>query len=173
VFDFDPDDSISWATLVESVQLLKTLLEELGLKTYIKTTGGKGLHVVVPIKPGFGWDEVKQFTKSIAEVLERSFPDRFTSVMSKAKRTGKIFIDYLRNGEGATAIAAYSLRARENAPVATPIAWEELSTDVRRDYFNVKNVPERLRKMKKDPWGDFFEVKQAITKAMMKKVGAA
>jgi bifunctional non-homologous end joining protein LigD len=172
VFDFDPDDGISWATLVESVQLLKTLLEELGLKTYIKTTGGKGLHVVVPIKPALGWDDIKQFTKSIAELMVKSFPDRYTAVLSKAKRGGKIFIDYLRNGEGATAIAAYSLRARENAPVATPIAWEELSTDVRRDYFNVKNVPERLRKMKKDPWGDFFEVKQSITKAMMKKVGA-
>ena len=172
VFDFDPDDGISWATLVEGVQLLKTLLEELGLKTYIKTTGGKGLHVVVPIKPALGWDDVKQFTKSVAELMVKSFPDRYTAVISKAKRSGKIFIDYLRNGEGATAIAAYSLRARENAPVATPIAWEELATDVRRDYFNVKNVPERLRKMKKDPWADFFDVKQSITKAMMKKVGA-
>ena len=173
VFDFDPDDGISWTTLVEGVQLLKTLLEELGLKTYIKTTGGKGLHVVVPIKPSFGWDEIKQFTKSIAELLVQSFPERFTSVISKSKRTGKIFIDYLRNGEGATAISAYSLRARENAPVATPIEWDELSTDILRDHFNVKNVPERLRKLKKDPWADFFEVKQSITKAMMKKVGSA
>ena len=173
VFDFDPDESISWAKLVEAVQLLRTLLEELGLKTYIKTTGGKGLHVVVPIKPTLSWDEVKQFTKSVADVMVKSFPDRYTSVISKSKRTGKIFIDYLRNSEGATAIAAYSLRARENAPVATPIAWEELGVDVRRDHFNVKNVPERLAKMKNDPWADFFEVKQAITKAMLKKVGAA
>ncbi|HEX2830154.1 MAG TPA: DNA ligase D [Burkholderiales bacterium] len=173
VFDFDPDDGISWAKLVEAVQLLRTLLEELGLKTYLKTTGGKGLHVVVPIKPTLTWDEVKQFTKSVADVMVKSFPDRYISTMSKAKRSGKIFIDYLRNGEGATAIAAYSLRARENAPVATPIAWEELATDVRRDHFNVKNVPQRLAKMKKDPWADFFEVKQSITKAMLKKVGAA
>jgi bifunctional non-homologous end joining protein LigD len=173
VFDFDPDEGISWAKLVEAVQLLRTLLEELGLKTYIKTTGGKGLHVVVPIKPTLTWDEVKQFTKSVADVMVKSFPDRYISTMSKAKRSGKIFIDYLRNGEGATAIAAYSLRARENAPVATPIAWEELATDVRRDHFNVKNLPQRLAKMKKDPWADFFEVRQSITKAMMKKVGAA
>jgi bifunctional non-homologous end joining protein LigD len=173
IFDFDPDDGISWATLVEGVRLLKTLLEELGLRTFIKTTGGKGLHVVVPIKPAFGWDETKQFTKSIAELLVRSFPERFTSTISKSKRSGKIFIDYLRNADGATAVAAYSLRARRNAPVATPIAWEELATEVRHDYFNLKNVSDRLKKMKKDPWADFFDVKQSITKAMMKKVGAA
>jgi bifunctional non-homologous end joining protein LigD len=104
--------------------------------------------------------------------MVRTVPDRFIATMSKSKRQGKIFVDYLRNSEGATAIAAYSLRARENAPVATPIAWEELARDVRRDYFNVKNVPERLAKLKKDPWADFFTVKQSITKAMMKKVGA-
>ncbi|MDB5905156.1 MAG: ykoU [Betaproteobacteria bacterium] len=173
VFDFDPADGISWETLVEGVHLLKTLLEELGLRTFIKTTGGKGLHVVLPIKPSFGWDETKQFTKSIAELLVRSFPDRFTATVSKSKRTGKIFIDYLRNADGATAIAAYSLRARRNAPVATPIAWEELATEVREDYFNIRNVPDRLKTMKKDPWADFFDVKQSITKAMMKKVGAA
>ncbi|HEV7800350.1 MAG TPA: DNA ligase D, partial [Burkholderiales bacterium] len=173
VFDFDPDDGMSWATLVEAVHLMKTLLEELGLQTFIKTTGGKGLHIVLPIRPALGWDDIKQFTKSVAELLVRSFPERFIATMSKSKRQGKIFIDYLRNAEGATAISAYSLRARENAPVATPIAWSELEQDIRRDYFNVKNVPERLSKLKKDPWADFFELKQSITKAMMKKVGAA
>ena len=172
IFDFDPDDEVSWDTLVEAVHLLKTLLEELGLTPFIKTTGGKGLHVVIPIRPAFGWDEIKPFTRAIAELLEQSFPDRFTATMSKTKRRGKIFIDYLRNGEGATAIAAYSLRAREGAPVATPIAWEELSQEVRRDYFNVKTVPDRLRTMKKDPWADFFTVRQSVTKAMMKKVGS-
>ncbi|MES2563271.1 MAG: DNA ligase D, partial [Pseudomonadota bacterium] len=171
IFDFDPDDAISWERLVEAVHLLKTLLEELGLKPFIKTTGGKGLHVVIPIRPNFGWDEIKPFTKAIAELLEQSFPDRFVSNMSKAKRRGKIFIDYLRNGEGATAVAAYSLRAREGAPVATPVGWEELAQDVRRDYFNVRNVPERLQRMTRDPWGDFFTIKQSVTRAMMKKVG--
>jgi bifunctional non-homologous end joining protein LigD len=172
-FDFDPDDGISWETLVEGVHLLKTLLEQLDLETFVKTTGGKGLHVVVPVKPSLGWDEVKQFTKSVAELLVKSFPERFIANMSKSKRQGKIFVDYLRNAEGATAVSAYSLRARANAPVATPIAWDELTQDIRRDHFNVKNVPQRLAKLKKDPWADFFDVKQAITKAMMKKVGAA
>jgi bifunctional non-homologous end joining protein LigD len=170
IFDFDPADDVTWATLVESVHLLKTLLEQLELQTFIKTTGGKGLHVVVPIKPTFGWDEIKNFTKAIAELMVRSFPDRFVATVTKSKRNGKIFVDYLRNAEGATAVAAYSLRARANAPVATPIAWEELSTDVRRDHFNVKNVVARLENTK-DPWVGFFDVRQSITKTMMKKVG--
>ncbi|HUP94495.1 MAG TPA: DNA ligase D [Burkholderiales bacterium] len=172
VFDFDPADDISWETLVEGVHILKTLLEELGFQTFIKTTGGKGLHVVVPIKPALGWVDIKNFTKAIAELMVKSFPDRFVSTVTKAKRHGKIFVDYLRNGEGATAVGPYSLRARGNAPVATPVGWEELEKDLRRDYFNVRNVLDRLAKLKKDPWAEFFEVKQSVTKAMMKKVGA-
>ena len=172
IFDFDPADDVPWKDLVEGVHLLKTLLEELGFRTFIKTTGGKGLHVVLPVKPALAWDEVKAFTKAVAELMVQSFPERFVATVTKAKRHGKIFVDYLRNAEGATAIAPYSLRARANAPVATPIAWDELAQDVRRDHFNLRNVPERLKTMKRDPWAAFFDVKQAITKAMMKKVGA-
>ena len=156
IFDFDPDDDVSWETLVEAVHLLKTLLEELGLQTFIKTTGGKGLHVVVPIRPALGWDDIKSFTKAVAELMVKSFPDRFVATVTKSKRHGKIFVDYLRNAEGATAVAAYSLRARANAPVATPIAWDELSQDVRRDHFNVKNVPQRLEKDEERPVGGFL-----------------
>ena len=108
-FDFDPADDVDWDALVEAVRLLKTLLEELGLESFIKTTGGKGLHVVLPIRPALDWDEIKSFTKAIAELMVRSFPDRYVATVSKAKRHGKIFVDYLRNGEGATAVAAYSL----------------------------------------------------------------
>ena len=117
------------------------------------------------------WDAIKAFSKAIADLLTRTFPDRFTAKMSKASRTGKIFVDYLRNGEGSTAIAPYSIRARAHAPVATPIAWSELSKDVRFDHFNVGNVPARLKRMKKDPWAEFLKIKQSVTKAMMKKVG--
>ena len=170
-FDFDPADDVGWSELVEAAHLLKTLLEQLGLHSFIKTTGGKGLHVVLPIRPTLGWDDIKSFTKAIAELMVRSFPDRYVATVSKAKRHGKIFVDYLRNGEGATAVAAFSSRARANAPVATPIGWDELSEDIRRDHFNVRNVPERLRRMKKDPWADFFKIDQAVTKALMKKVG--
>lgn len=171
VFDLDPAEDVKWPQLVEAVQLLRTLIEEIGLEVFIKTTGGKGLHLVVPVRPSLGWDGVKAFTGAVAELMVKSFPDRFVATMSKAKRHGKIFIDYFRNSEGATAIAPFSIRARKGAPVATPIDWSELSKDVSRDYFNVKNVPERLKKLKKDPWARFFEVKQSVTKPMLKRVG--
>ena len=129
------------------------------------------MHVVIPIRASAPWDTIKGFSKSIAELLKHTFPDRFTTKMSKASRGGKIFIDYLRNGEGATAIAPYSSRARENAPVATPIDWLELAQDVRFDHFNVRNVPARLKRLKQDPWARFDAVRQSVTKTMMKKVG--
>jgi bifunctional non-homologous end joining protein LigD len=173
VFDFDPADDVGWGELVEAVHLLKTLLARLDLQSFIKTTGGKGLHVVLPIRPTLDWADIKRFTKAVAELMVRSFPDRYVATMSKTRRHGKIFVDYLRNSEGATAVAAYSLRARANAPIATPISWDELDRDVRRDYFNVRNVPERLRTLKNDPWAEFFKVDQAVTKALMKKVGTS
>jgi bifunctional non-homologous end joining protein LigD len=125
----------------------------------------------VPIRPSLDWREAKGFTGAIAELLARTFPDRFTAVMSKSKRKGKIFVDYLRNAEGATAVGAYSLRARANAPVSTPIAWSELDRDVRFDYFNLRTVQARLEKRKKDPWREFFAVRQSVSKAMFGRVG--
>ena len=151
--------------------MLRALLDDLGLEGFLKTTGGKGLHVVVPIRPTLDWEVAKGFTRAIAESLVSTFPDRFTAVMSKSKRKGKIFVDYLRNGEGATAIAAYSLRARAKAPVSTPIAWSELDSDVRFDHFNLSTVLARLKAMKKDPWADFFSTRQSVTKAMFARVG--
>jgi len=127
------------------------------------------LHVVVPVRPTLRWAEAKAFTKSIAELLVSAHPDRFTATISKAKRTGKIFIDYLRNAKDATAIATYSSRARKGSPVATPIAWSELAQDVRFEHFNVTNVPDRLQR-RKDLWAGFFEVDQEITPAMIKQV---
>jgi bifunctional non-homologous end joining protein LigD len=171
IFDFDPDDGLAWAELVQAVQLLRTLLDELGLQSFLKTTGGKGLHVVIPIEPTVQWSAIKGFTKAVAELLMRTFPDRFTSNIAKAKRGGKIFVDYLRNGEGATAIAPYSIRARANAPVATPIEWEELRREVRYDHFNIRTVQTRLRRLKRDPWADFDSIRQSVTKTMMKQVG--
>jgi bifunctional non-homologous end joining protein LigD len=126
---------------------------------------------VAPVRPLRDWDAVKAFAKSVAELLAATFPDRFTAVMSKARRRGKIYVDYLRNAEGATSIAAYAARARANAPVSVPIEWSELAGDVRYDHFNVRNVPARLLRMKHDPWREFFEVSQSITGAMMKKIG--
>jgi bifunctional non-homologous end joining protein LigD len=170
IFDFDPDDGLKWETLVEAVHLLRTVLDDLGLVGFLKTTGGKGLHVVLPIRATLTWDEAKGFTGAIAELLAKTIPDRFTSVMSKERRKGKIFIDYLRNGQGATAIAPYSVRARAGAPVSTPISWDELKRDVRFDFFNARTVLERLAKLKADPWADFFATKQTVTKAMLERV---
>jgi bifunctional non-homologous end joining protein LigD len=170
-FDLDPDDAVSWDDLKKAALLVKTLLENIGLQAFLKTTGGKGLHVVVAIEPSISWEDAKGFTKAAAELLERTFPDRFTSKLLKVSRQRKIFIDYLRNAEGATAVAAYSLRSRANAPVSTPIDWSELSRDVRFDYFNARNVPTRLAKLKHDPWAEMSESAHKLTKAMMAKVG--
>jgi len=171
VFDFDPDERIAWPRVVESVNVLRTLMDELGLTGYLKTTGGKGLHVVVPIRPTLDWDAIKGFTKAVAELLVRTFPDRFIATASKRSREGKIFVDYLRNAEGSTAVGPYSLRAKSNAPVAMPIGWDELERDLRFDHFNAKNVPSLLAKRRRDPWQRFFDTRQSITSAMMRQVG--
>jgi len=173
VFDFDPDDGLPWSDVVAAARLLKSLLDQLELTCFLKTTGGKGLHVVVPIRPKNEWDEIKGFAKALVEVMVKSFPARFTSSASKARRDGKIFLDYLRNSRGATAIAPYSVRAKAHAPVALPIAWEEVDTEVRFDHFNVLNVPARLQALGsgKDPWRSFATTRQTVTRAMMKKLG--
>jgi bifunctional non-homologous end joining protein LigD len=171
ILDFDPDDEVAWPDLVSAVQTTRTLLDDLGLQGFLKTTGGKGLHIVVPIRPTIEWSMAKGFAKAVADTLVSTFPGRFTASVSKAQRKGKIFIDYLRNDQGATAVAPYSVRAREHAPVATPIAWEELAQDVRFSYFNVGNVRARLGRLKRDPWAAFFDVRQSVAKSMMKRVG--
>jgi bifunctional non-homologous end joining protein LigD len=172
ILDFDPGPEVSWHDLVALVRSCRELLEHFELTGFLKTTGGKGLHVVVPIRPTLDWAAARVFTKSIAETLARAAPDRIvTSAASKSARKGKIFIDYLRNTQGATAVAPYSLRARENAPVATPIEWEELATDVRFDHFNLKNVPARLARMKRDPWATMARTRPFVSPAIQKSVG--
>jgi bifunctional non-homologous end joining protein LigD len=171
IFDFDPDEAVTWKDLVAGVELLRTLLGELDLEGFLKTTGGKGLHVIVPIRATLDWAQAKGFTRAVADFMVRTFADRFTATVSKARRKGKTLIDYLRNAEGATAIAPYGVRARANAPVSMPIAWEELATDVRFDHFNLRNAEDRLAKQKRDPWRDFAATKQSITKAHGKRVG--
>ncbi len=171
VFDLDPEESLPWENVTQAVLVVKTLMENLGLTPFLKSTGGKGLHVVVPIEPSVGWEDVKGFTKAVAELLERTFPDRFTAKLLKISRRGRIFIDYLRNAEGATAVAAYSLRAKANAPVSTPIHWDELAKDVRFAHFNVLTVPKRLAKLKNDPWRGIGERAVSLTPALMARVG--
>lgn len=166
--DLDPDPALPWIKVVEGAQLVKFLLENIGLVSFVKTTGGKGLHVVTPIRPERDFSEIKAFAKSIAEHLAKTLPDHFVANMSKKKRTGKIFLDYLRNGVDATAIAAYSTRARADASISTPVGWDELSKDLHADSFNLGNILERLDKLKKDPWVDYPRTKQRVTTTMIR-----
>jgi bifunctional non-homologous end joining protein LigD len=170
--DLDPDEALPWKALVEATLLTRTLLEGLGLKSFLKTTGGKGLHVVAPIQAALGWDEVKAFTQRIAEMLVKARPELFTAKIAKARRPNKVFADYLRNSETASAVAAFSPRARPNAGVSMPVAWDELDPkDDLRSRFTVLTVPARLASLKKDPWADYWKTRQAITAKMKKSLG--
>lgn len=167
IFDLDPDADLEWKNVVEGAQLVRSLLQDIGLTSFVKTTGGKGLHVVVPLAPRHTWDEVKAFSKAVAAHLEQMLPDRFIANMSKAKRGGRIFVDYLRNASEATAVAAYSTRAKPHAPVSTPLHWDELAdSDLRSDRYTVLNLRQRLASLRQDPWADYFKLKQEISKKM-------
>jgi bifunctional non-homologous end joining protein LigD len=164
VFDLDPGEGVNWKQVVQGARDVRERLESTGLKTFLRTSGGKGLHVVVPLSRRNTWDEFKAFAKSVADTMTQDEPDRYIATLSKAKRVGKVFIDYLRNQRGATAIASYATRRRRGAPVATPLDWDELSTRTRPDMYNIRNIFRRLDRLKRDPWADFFTTRQSITK---------
>jgi bifunctional non-homologous end joining protein LigD len=173
VFDFDPDPAVEWEMLADAARLMRDVLKALGLQTFVKTTGGKGLHVVAPITPREDWATVRDFCKAIADAFVATAPERFTANMLKAKRAGKIYVDYVRNTRGSTSIAPYSTRAREHATVSVPLRWEELSGEVRPASFTVLNLGERLRALTGDPWEGFHEAgrAQTITDGMKRAVG--
>jgi bifunctional non-homologous end joining protein LigD len=152
VFDLDPDPSVHWRDVVWAARLLRERLQSLRLEPFVKTTGGKGLHVVCAIEPTMAWDDAKEFAHGVAEAVVKEEPSRFVATMAKSRRKGKIFVDYLRNGRGATFIAPYSPRARPGAPVAMPIAWDELTDDLRPDQFTIENALDRLDALRADPW---------------------
>jgi bifunctional non-homologous end joining protein LigD len=162
VLDLDPGPGVTWARVIEAARLVRRMLERVGLESFVKTSGGKGLHVVAPLVPSAGWDETGAFTRVVAETLARHEPDRFTASMSKAARPGRIYVDYLRNRRTATTVAAYSTRARAGAPVSMPLAWEELSPRVTSDRFTVANVPTRLARLRADPWARYGKVRQRL-----------
>lgn len=159
VFDLDPDEGLDLGRIRQGALDIKEILSELSLNSYLKTSGGKGYHVVVPLIPAVDWDVVNNFSRMVAEVMEQKWPDRYTSNIRKASRVGKIFIDWIRNGRGATSIAPYSLRARKGAKVSMPIAWDELNT-VNPDGINMSEA--LLRIAGDDPWKDFFMNNQML-----------
>ncbi|WP_445671885.1 DNA ligase D [Pseudomonas inefficax] len=170
VLDLDPDPALPWKAMLEATQLTLTLLDELGLKVFLKTSGGKGMHVVVPLTRRAGWDEVKDFSHAIVNYLAKLFPDRLSAVSGPKNRVGRIFIDYLRNGKGATTVCAYSLRAREGLPVSVPIWREELAQLKGANQWNIANVRQRLAEVD-DPWAAMGKTRQSITARMRKQLG--
>ncbi len=171
VFDLDPDEGFDFDTLKAAAVEVRDFLDALGLTSFLKVTGGKGLHVVAPIAPKLGWDEVKSFCKAVADALVKVRPDRYTANMAKAARTGKIFVDYLRNQRGGTAICNYSTRARPGATVACPLRWDELKTLETAAPYTAQNLPARLKRLKKDPWEGYFATRQSITVKARKALG--
>ncbi|MFF7859887.1 DNA ligase D [Pseudomonas monteilii] len=172
VLDLDPDPALPWKAMLEATQLTLTLLDELGLKVFLKTSGGKGMHLVVPLTRRAGWDEVKDFSHALVNHMAGLFPDRLSAVSGPKNRVGRIFIDYLRNGKGATTVAAYSLRAREGLPVSVPIWREELSQLKGANQWNIGNLHTRLAQVE-DPWAEMGKTRQSITLRMRKQLGIA
>jgi bifunctional non-homologous end joining protein LigD len=170
-FDLDPDEGLPWPRVTEAAIEIREALLAIGLQSFVKTTGGKGLHVVVPLLPKLGWDEVKAFTKWVADRFVAQSPERFTANQAKRARRGRIYIDYLRNSRGATAIGAYSPRARPGAPVSTPLFWEEVEKEARPEGFTVATVPQRLAALDTDPWAEIGKLRQSIGAAVRRRMG--
>ncbi len=171
VLDLDPSPGVPWRETLRAARGLRQRLDDLDLASFVRTTGGKGLHVVVPLRPTTDWAGVKTFAKAVAERHAADDPERLTTILSKSKRRDKIYIDYLRNSRGATAIACYSTRARPGAPVAVPLRWDELGAALRPDRYTVANLRRRLGALRADPWEDFYDARVPITRKMRKAVG--
>jgi bifunctional non-homologous end joining protein LigD len=171
IFDLDPGAGVPWEAVTGAALLLRERLEDLGLTSFVKTSGGKGLHVVLPLRRTASWEQVKGFARALAEDVVRESPRQFIATMALARRRGKIFIDYLRNSRSATCVAPYSARARAGAPVSMPVGWDELAGGLLSTSFSVRNAPGRLARVETDPWQGFFEANQALTAAMRKRYG--
>jgi bifunctional non-homologous end joining protein LigD len=170
IFDLDPGPDLEWSRVIDTALLVRDFLKALKLTSFVKTTGGKGLHVVAPIMPERSWDEVKGFCHGVANVISGADPDHFAATMSKAARPGKIYLDYLRNERGSTAVAPYSTRARAGAPVSMPLSWTELRRVKSGAAFNVKNALAHVKRRERDPWEGYGKLKQHISEAARKSI---
>jgi bifunctional non-homologous end joining protein LigD len=166
IFDIDPGEGVKWAQVQEAAMLTRALLDELGLKGWLKTSGGKGLHVVVPLAPKLDYDTVKDFSQAVVQHLARTIPSRFVAKSGAGNRVGKIFVDYLRNGFGATTAAAFSARARPGLGVSMPLAWDQLPELKSGAQWTVATAREYLSFARDDPWADYWKCRQTLTKAM-------
>ncbi|HEV2538499.1 MAG TPA: non-homologous end-joining DNA ligase [Frateuria sp.] len=164
VLDLDPAPGVAWEAVVEGAREIRGQLDRLGLASFVRTSGGKGLHVVVPFRRGPGWPAVKAFCESLADAMVERDPGRYIATASKAKREGKIFIDWLRNARGATSVCNWSLRARAGAPVAMPLRWEELGKIESGAAFGMRAALERARSLKADPWDGMAKLQQRLPK---------
>lgn len=163
IFDLDPSPQTPWKTVISTAYFIRDRLEKLQLRSFVKTTGGKGLHIVIPLKSQKSWSEIKGFAKQFAQSMVEENPTLFTTNPLKAKRKNKIFIDYLRNSRGALFVAAYSTRAKTGAPISTPLEWDELKNLKSADQYTVANIRKRILQLKTDPWKGFFECRQSLT----------
>jgi bifunctional non-homologous end joining protein LigD len=170
-FDLDPDEGLAWDRVTEAAIEVRDALDAIGLKSFAKTTGGKGLHVVVPLQPKLDWDAVKTFSKWVADRLAEERPAQFTANQTKQARRGRIYLDYLRNARGATAVGAYSPRDRAGTTVSTPLSWDEVERQVKPGEFTVTTVPARLAKLETDPWTEIDKTRQTIPARVRKHVG--
>ena len=172
VLDLDPDPALPWKRMIEATQLTQTLLDEIGLQSYLKTSGGKGLHILVPLEPVHGWSEVKAFSQAIAQYMAKLLPQHFSAVSGPKNRVGRIFIDYLRNSQGASTVAAYSVRAREGLGVSVPIHRDELAELKGANLWTIRNLMPRLEEQgDDDPWTGIDETGQRITADMRERLG--
>lgn len=166
VFDLDPGKGVNWRDIVEAARLFKRRLGEVDLKSFVRTSGGKGLHVVVPLHASCTWSDAKRFVQAFARALADEQPDRFIAKAAMDERSGRIFIDYLRNSRGATSVASYSLRARAGATVATPLRWADLGKAQGPGDFDIRTVPRRLARLRSDPWEGFATLRQGLERAL-------
>lgn len=171
ILDLDPDPALPWRAVLEATRLSLSVLDELGLQTFVKTSGGAGMHLVVPLARHVDWDTLKAFGKAISQFMANELPDRFSARMGPKNRIGKVYLDYLRNGRGASTVAAYSVRARPGLPVSVPISREELGQLRDSKQWHIGNLQRRLEKLEDDPWAGYAN-RQRITAAMWKKLGA-